>query len=517
MFRRTNKKVPVYQKPCDPVVSKVLLYLLPERDVLVKKKKSFDTNTFGKTTAGWVLMRNENGEEYFYTLDCPVCLCDVEDGGHFVLPCCKNLLHVDCFMHQLRTGYESTQAKKAKFDLTHLKCPYCRSLYTEPERSFRWSNGINAKVSGQDPRFWNEVWKPVGDQYRDVKYLIEQQERDLPEEEKGGWAIFNCESCDKLYIPGKMSCAEEMNLNLEDQEFVCPECRWQVKAQDHRCFKHGKRYAIYKCDSCCSVARFDCFHNHYCQPCHDIPSKRKFKPCPGEGKCPLGMPHPANTEAILGKTNFGFVIGCYKCCDESAEPDRYRENAPDPFLIGRHQNKGYASMFCYEARPEEEERLIAIQNGKPLPPSPPKPPAQPVPAPEVKPPAELVPEPQEPEIIDEDLDEIIDEDLDDITSSESEDEEEKGLDELLMDEPVVAVKDLPELFLGSIEVDSECEFWDFEVEDAKDVFEEVKRVSPIWVEPAAIVRLPLLKTCSQELAEKQPLFEVPQMRMSKSF
>lgn len=33
---------------------------------------------------------------------------------------------------------------------------------------------------------------------------------------------------------------------------------------------------------------------HYCDPCHRNIKSNMTKPCPGLGKCPLGIPHKPN-------------------------------------------------------------------------------------------------------------------------------------------------------------------------------------------------------------------------------
>lgn len=363
--RKSIKKVPVFANPfCDPRSTKPLLHLLANREYTFSEEKEVSQKgqkfLFGKTSAGWLLIRGL--DSYFESPNCPVCFCDAEDGDPvFELPCCKNKIHAECWMNQIKSGHFDRDSKEArKYDFGHLKCPCCRKMYVTDasDNTFRWSMPISSAVNKVDSNFWYDVWEKVMNVYRDVDYLISMKERGLPEEEKGGWAIFNCQRCTKLYIPGKMSCAEEMNLNLDEQEFVCPECEWQVEAKDHRCFKHGKKYAMFKCDSCCSIASWDCFYNHYCERCHNRACDKKFYPCPGGDKCPLGIPHPPNSQGVHGQNNFGFVIGCYKCMDPTYEPENYNEGAPDPFLVGQQENRGFELMFQYEARPEEEKLLV---------------------------------------------------------------------------------------------------------------------------------------------------------------
>lgn len=54
--------------------------------------------------------------------------------------------------------------------------------------------------------------------------------------------------------------------------------------------------------------------NHYCNRCHDLASDPKHYPCPGPDLCPLGIPHPANVEAVHESGQHkSFVLGCTAC------------------------------------------------------------------------------------------------------------------------------------------------------------------------------------------------------------
>jgi len=161
-----------------------------------------------------------------------------------------------------------------------------------------------------------------------------------------------CDLCKQPEIAGKLSCAEEMDIDL-NAEFICGACEWGHKeAKDHRCFKHGKQFAMFKCDSCCNVATWDCFSNHYCNRCHDIAGASKFFPCPGKDKCPLGVAHPTNSHGRHGESDLGFVLGCFKCVDPNYEVnDSYQDGAPDPFREADLNNNGMLGMFKYSAPP----------------------------------------------------------------------------------------------------------------------------------------------------------------------
>merc|ERR1712107_414928 len=107
-------------------------------------------------------------------------------------------------------------------------------------------------------------------------------------------AVVQCYDCMEPFCAGKVDCAGSGH--LEQAALRCPACEWTSAARlnDHRCMVHGHQYAMFKCDSCCAVATWNCFSNHYCERCHNQASQAKHYPCPGPGKCPLGMPHPLN-------------------------------------------------------------------------------------------------------------------------------------------------------------------------------------------------------------------------------
>jgi len=82
---------------------------------------------------------------------------------------------------------------------------------------------------------------------------------------------------------------------------------------------HGHQHAVFKCDSCCSIATWNCTNHHYCERCHQDPWSTKSYPCPGPDKCPLGIAHPPNVDGNLevarGQNimHASFVIGCAAC------------------------------------------------------------------------------------------------------------------------------------------------------------------------------------------------------------
>lgn len=132
-------------------------------------------------------------------------------------------------------------------------------------------------------------------------------------------AMYMCADCSEVYCGGRVDCAQEEQLVAENLK--CHECVWASLAgpDDRRCMVHGHRYAMFKCDSCCDIAVWNCEYHHYCERCHEEACEPKKYPCPGPDLCPLGMPHPRNLEADLNEAEGNdehhrpFVIGCAAC------------------------------------------------------------------------------------------------------------------------------------------------------------------------------------------------------------
>jgi hypothetical protein len=149
--------------------------------------------------------------------------------------------------------------------------------------------------------------------------------------------VLQCSACSQPFCGGRIDCQEDDSLDIT--RIRCAPCAFEVQEQlaaaerkkaleaaadleairqlttgwKGACRKHGFKSAIYKCDSCCAVAVFDCRTNHYCDRCHAIAGQAKDFPCPGPLTCPLGMPHPKNGTGIHQQVDAGFVIGCSKC------------------------------------------------------------------------------------------------------------------------------------------------------------------------------------------------------------
>jgi len=357
---QTKLVTPVYTRPI-PNEKYLSLHLSAFTDFTIKEVETFinpfdgnkeEVYKFGKTIAGWLLMRH--GQNYYFEEDCcPTCLCEISEDFHFKLPCCGNEYHHQCFMMQMKswTGGLWTES--------HLRCPFCQENYFAGDRLYDWYWMEYEPLSDQIykvPGFkWNDFQSMISTNFKNytaIQKLLKEKDAELPEEERGGWAVQMCSLCQNPAVRGKLSCAEEMNVDFS-KKFTCEACEWGAReAKDHRCFVHGKQYAMFKCDSCCAPATWDCFSNHYCERCHNIACETKSFPCPGPGKCPLGCAHPPNSHGRHGENDVGFVVGCFKCIDPTYEVNSsYNEGAPDPFRAADLENNEILSLFAYSAPP----------------------------------------------------------------------------------------------------------------------------------------------------------------------
>merc|ERR1711907_910412 len=178
--------------------------------------------------------------------------------------------------------------------------------------------------------------------------------------------MYMCTECKKPYCGGRVDCAAQQNVVAE--ELCCPSCEWAKEASDdsRRCMLHGHASAIYKCDSCCSVATWNCTQHHFCERCHREPWTAKNYPCPGPGLCPLGIPHPPNVPADLtiardtNTTHRSFVIGCLACLGFQDEAPRPVEDDVNHFGFPVREWSTFASgaeLLKVAGEKEVRERL----------------------------------------------------------------------------------------------------------------------------------------------------------------
>jgi len=322
-----------------------------------------DDKVFGLTPGGWALLR-DGFTEYVALETCPVCLDSIDtdlypSGEPFLtLGCCGTKMHVSCAERMADAG---GSGKMITFN--HLTCPNCRTFYGDIPY-------------GKQPPWPGKIADALSDAkslQKTILRMTEARDLGLPKEERGNWAFFDCGQCRHPFCAGKISCAEEFD--LDPSTLICDGCQWSQEAKDHRCFKHGKDYAIFKCDFCCNVASWACYSHHYCNYCHDHGGYQHPTPCPGGNKCPLGMAHPPPVQKDdINKYVVSFVIGCRKCQDPNCDIEYHSDNL-DPFKL--EQEKGYrmnnvVDLFDYRtkepAKPiiEEPAKTIIVEPAKPI-------------------------------------------------------------------------------------------------------------------------------------------------------
>jgi len=272
------------------------------------------------------------GEFYFAdTEKCCICLdtqCDLE-----LTHCCSNVFHKDCLEAQIKSKWPTKL-----INFRYLDCPLCHVplKHEKLEKVLEEHREFEKKIS----------------ELREV-----QLEKEPLESEKDKHAFFMCETCDRPFCGGKVDCARD--IDLDKKKMICKDCEWNAprSCKDHRCFIHGKNFAQFKCDSCCSIASWDCINNHYCERCHKKAHHEKDFPCLGPDKCPLGIAHPPNHRAKHGTDYItGFVIGCIKCIDPEAQGDHNYSGTGDLIWdssgkkdIKKLNNRKVINLFSYEA------------------------------------------------------------------------------------------------------------------------------------------------------------------------
>ena len=126
--------------------------------------------------------------------------------------------------------------------------------------------------------------------------------------------FFECNDCKKPYFGGTADCMQQLSAeeNIDKESLRCKEC--QVKAYGGgygHCPKHGSEHMLWKCNYCCSVAKYHCHGNtYYCERCHSrYPGRVITYDCFGVN-CPLGVPHPRAGPNVKEST---YPLGCALC------------------------------------------------------------------------------------------------------------------------------------------------------------------------------------------------------------
>jgi hypothetical protein len=249
---------------------------------------------------------------------CYICMGD-EQEQLITLKSCGHFVHQDCIKGQIAAGWTG---KRISFGF--LSCGECRTPIYHKKLSQVLAPHLKLKKEVEEICYSKCLEDDIID---NLEFKLKENNKKTKEECLNILSCFICTKCNKPFSGGRMDCADDNDLDVST--IKCPSCAFdEVEQKDSesdkwrgKCRNHGYKYALYKCDSCCAVATFDCRSNHYCTRCHDQAYSKKDYPCPGLDKCPLGIEHPPNQNAIHGEDRGefieGFVIGCYKCFTQS--------------------------------------------------------------------------------------------------------------------------------------------------------------------------------------------------------
>ena len=223
---------------------------------------------------------------------------------------CSHQFHRACVEGQLRARWTG---KRISFN--YMNCAQCRQRIAHPEIDLSEHLAFREKVIGMCLK---RALAEGG--FEDVSKAHKVSREAAEELVVETMVAYECKKCSEPFCGGRIDCTTEEEIDAD--RLQCAPCLWESGPSERKCMEHGARFAIYKCDSCCSIATYDCSGNHFCDCCHAAPRARKNYPCPGPGKCPLGIPHPANTEGVVQQHYKAFVLGCSKCFANDEDPSR---------------------------------------------------------------------------------------------------------------------------------------------------------------------------------------------------
>jgi hypothetical protein len=246
------------------------------------------------------------------------CNDDASSGFMIKLKSCQHFAHVECLKQQIKALWSG---KKISFN--YLQCGECRTPLEHDTLTLLLLPHLSLKRKVEDLCLKQAQADNLID---DFEEKLENAPNDTIQTCMTKLSCYMCHICSEPFCGGRVECADDDNLDVSGLK--CPSCAFgpakkastvpkksraaSNNAWRGKCHVHGYKFAIYKCDSCCSVATWDCRSNHYCTRCHDQASQHKDYKCPGK-TCPLGIDHPPNKPGVHGTVDNGFVIGCSKC------------------------------------------------------------------------------------------------------------------------------------------------------------------------------------------------------------
>lgn len=258
---------------------------------------------------------------------CAICLNDVD------------LLQLECqhgFCSRCLSAQLAKQWPGPRVVFGYLNCALCRAPLAHGEldepltRHFQLRDRVGEIAArkfcedGLDDKLHEELGRTAS------KEEVRQRAEEV-------MAVYMCADCHEPYCGGRADCGQD--IDLAASQLRCHACEWEALAttEDRRCMVHGHQYAIFKCDSCCDLATWNCKWHRYCDRCHEQAGRDKDYPCPGPDLCPLGIPHPRNVPANLDLFDDEdppfrpFVVGCTACLGLWEHIDDWADEHPFGF------------------------------------------------------------------------------------------------------------------------------------------------------------------------------------------
>lgn len=244
------------------------------------------------------------------------------------LQTCSHSVHQACIEGQLAAGWTG---KRISFG--YMSCGECRVPLFHKKLKAILAPHYKLKREVEQISYLKCVEDNIFAEWN-LKKKVRQHDAETKDQCVKTLSCFLCSACQQPFCAGRVNCAEDSELDVSTLN--CASCAFEVQKQAQKkheadwrgkCHTHGYKSAMYKCDSCCAMATFDCRSNHYCARCHDEANQQKNYPCPGLPLCPLGIDHPPNETAVHGEDRgefiAGFVVGCFKCFTQSEEAPNF--------------------------------------------------------------------------------------------------------------------------------------------------------------------------------------------------
>jgi len=219
---------------------------------------------------------------------------------------CGHVAHADCIKQRVHAC--NKRNPNEKFTFGHMTCAVCRSdlTVTDPNQGVakRMLRDLLNPTHEIRARVHNALWKhAMEDPVDKIPGLDAMSQIDAEAQIQRRIGAFQCSKCNDIFCEG-IECAvaeEAEGTSGEERILTCPSCVFRPlmgPADYSKCPE-----PLYKCDLCCSVAKYRCPDYYQCEKHHSGPKTLEL--CPGDHKCPLGIVHPQNAHVRAG-----FIIGC---------------------------------------------------------------------------------------------------------------------------------------------------------------------------------------------------------------